>query len=205
MFKLLRLVLPLGLIASFAAACGGVDGVSASGHIRAEYDNDGRLKQLFYDRNKNGRVDTVAFMDGARFVRIEIDSDEDGLVDRWEYYGADQKLEKVGISKGNDGQPDSWVYRDVKDDLSKIEISTRRDGTVSRTEYYENNALARAEEDSDGDGKVDRWESYVGGVLRAVAFDTTGSGRPDRRLVYGANGTLERLELDPNDPASGAQ
>src|SRR6266550_3009009 len=131
MFKLLRLVLPLGLIASFAAACGGVDGVSASGHIRAEYDNDGRLKQLFYDRNKNGRVDTVAFMDGARFVRIEIDSDEDGLVDRWEY--------------------------------------------------------------------------YVGGVLRAVAFDTTGSGRPDRRLVYGANGTLERLELDPNDPASGAQ
>jgi len=205
MSKLLRLVLAFGLTASFAAACRGVDDVSANGHIQAEYDNNGRLKQLFYDRNKNGRVDTVAFMEGARFVRIEIDSDEDGLVDRWEYYGADQKLEKVGISKGNDGQPDSWVYRDVKDDLSKIEISTRRDGKVSRTEYYENNSLARAEEDSDGDGKVDRWESYVGGVLRAVAFDTTGSGRPDRRLVYGANGTLERLELDPNDPASGAQ
>ena len=115
MFKLLRLVLALGLTAPFAAACGGVDDVSANGHIQAKYDDNGRLKQLFYDRNKNGRVDTVAFMDGARFVRIEIDSDEDGVVDRWEYYGADQKLEKVGISKANDGQPDTWVYRDVKD------------------------------------------------------------------------------------------
>jgi hypothetical protein len=205
MLKLLQLALALGLAASFAAACRGVDDVSANGHIKAEYDDTGRLKQLFYDRNKNGRVDTVAFMDGTRFVRIEIDSDEDGLVDRWEYYGAGQKLEKVGISKANDGQPDTWVYRDVKDTVSKIEISTRRNGNVSRTEYYENNSLARAEEDSDGNGKVDRWESYDNGVLRAVAFDTTGSGRPERRLVYAANGTLERLELDPNAPASGAQ
>jgi hypothetical protein len=203
--KLFRLLLALAVTAQFSAACRGVDNASANGYIQAKYDDNGRLKQLFYDRHKNGRVDTVAFMDGARFVRIEIDSDEDGLVDRWEYYGADQKLEKVGISKANDGQPDTWVYRDVKDNVSKIEISTRRDGKVSRTEYYENNSLARAEEDSDGDGKVDRWESYVGGVLRAVAFDTTGGGRPDRRLVYGANGTLERLELNPNGPASGAQ
>ena len=203
--KLFRLLLALAVTAQFSAACRGVDNASANGYIQAKYDDNGRLKQLFYDRHKNGRVDTVAFMDGTRFVRIEIDSDEDGVVDRWEYYGADQTLERVGISKANDGQPDTWVYRDVKDNVSKIEISTRRDGKVSRTEYYENNSLARAEEDSDGDGKVDRWESYVGGVLRAVAFDTTASGRPDRLLVYGANGTLERLELDPNGPASGAQ
>ena len=205
MFKVLRLLLAFGVTVPFAAACGSVDNAAANGAIQAKYDDNGRLTQLFYDRNKNGRVDTVAFMDGARFIRIEIDSDEDGLVDRWEYYGADQKLEKVGFSKANDGQPDTWVYRDVKDDVRKIEMSTRRDGKVSRTEYYDNGSLVRVEEDSDGDGKVDHWESYVDGVLRTVAFDTTGRGRPDRRLVYGANGTLERLELDPNGPASGAQ
>jgi hypothetical protein len=205
MLKLLRLLLALGLTVPVAAACGSGNKASANGPIQAKYDDDGRLTQLFYDRNRNGRVDTVAFMDGTRFIRIEIDSDEDGLVDRWEYYGADQKLEKVGFSKANDGQPDTWVYRDVKDEVRKIEMSTRRDGKVSRTEYYDNGSLVRVEEDSDGDGKVDRWESYAGGVLRTVAFDTTGSGRPDRQLVYGANGTLERLERDPNGPASGAQ
>ena len=196
MVKLLRLLLALGVTVPFAAACGSVDNASANGAIQAKYDDNGRLKQLLYDRNKNGRVDTVAFMDGTRFIRIEIDSDEDGLVDRWEYYGADQKLEKVGFSKANDGQPDTWVYRDVKDDVRKIEMSTRRDGKVSRTEYYDNGSLVRVEEDSDGDGKVDRWESYLDGVLRTVAFDTTGRGKPDRRLVYDAAGAVERLELD---------
>src|SRR5437667_5529376 len=179
MFKLLRLVLALGLTALFAAACGGVDDVSANGHIQAKYDDNGRLKQLFYDRNKNGRVDTVAFMDGARFLRIEIDSDENGVVDRWEYYGADQKLEKVGSSKANDGRPDTWAYQDAKGAVVKIEVSTRRDGTVSRTEYYDNGKLARVEEDSDGDGKLDRWESYADGNLKTVAFDTSGRGTPD--------------------------
>ena len=33
-------------------------------------------------------------MDGARIVRVEIDKDEDGKIDRWEYYGPDQKIEK---------------------------------------------------------------------------------------------------------------
>ena len=34
-------------------------------------------------------------MDGTKFISIEIDKDEDGRVDRWEYYRGDQKLEKV--------------------------------------------------------------------------------------------------------------
>ena len=33
-------------------------------------------------------------MDGSRVVRIEIDQNEDGRIDRWEYYDADQKLSK---------------------------------------------------------------------------------------------------------------
>src|SRR5687768_5973282 len=83
----------------FAAGCRNVgDASERPSHIQATYADDGRLTQLSYDRNKDGRTETVAFMDGARFVRIEIDSNEDGAVDRWEYYGADQKLEKIGVS-----------------------------------------------------------------------------------------------------------
>ena len=54
-------------------------------------------------------------MDGARVVRIEIDKDEDGKIDRWEYYGPDQKLEKVGFSRANDGKEDAWSYSDPTD------------------------------------------------------------------------------------------
>jgi hypothetical protein len=135
-------------------------------------------------------------MDGARFIRIEIDSNEDGTVDRWEYYGADQKLEKIGVSRANDGRPDIWTFQDSKGQVSKIEISMRHDGKVDRTESYEDGALVRAEEDSDGDGRTDRWESYTAGLLRTVAFDTAGNGKPDRRLVYDGDGGVERFEVD---------
>jgi antitoxin component YwqK of YwqJK toxin-antitoxin module len=184
--------------ALLTAGCGSVGNASANtSYIQAKYDKDGRLVQLSYDRNKNGHIDTVAFLEGTRFLRIEIDSDENGSVDRWEYYGADQKLEKVGSSKANDGRPDTWAYQDAQGAVVKIEVSTHRDGIVNRTEYYDNGQLARVEEDSDGDGKLDRWESYADGNLRTVAFDTGGRDKPDRRLVYRADGALERLDLDP--------
>jgi hypothetical protein len=54
----------------------------------AEYDpQTGKLRLLKYDSDGNGKVDTVSYMDGSRVVKIEIDKDEDGKVDRWDYYG----------------------------------------------------------------------------------------------------------------------
>ena len=45
------------------------------------------------------------------FLRIEIDTNEDGKIDRWEYYGPDQKLERVGFSRSNDGKHDAWAFQ----------------------------------------------------------------------------------------------
>jgi hypothetical protein len=50
-------------------------------------------------------------MDGSRVVKIEIDKDQDGKVDRWEYYGAYQKFEKGGISRAGDGKKDAGPTR----------------------------------------------------------------------------------------------
>jgi hypothetical protein len=49
-------------------------------------------------------------MDGARAVRIDIDSDEDGKIDRWEYYGTNQQIEKIGFSRAKDGKEDAWSF-----------------------------------------------------------------------------------------------
>lgn len=164
--------------------------------IEPVYDKDtGRLQRLNYDANKNGKVDTVSFMDGARVLRIEIDKDEDGKVERWEHYGADQTIEKVGFSRANDGTEDAWSYTAPDGSIARIEMSTHRDGKVTRTEYYEKNVLVRAEEDADGDGTIDKWETFDGaGRMVSVAFDTLHRGTPDRRLVYGPNGTAQ-LEI----------
>ena len=100
-------------------------------------------------------------MDGTKFVRIEIDTDEDGKIDRWEYFGADQKVEKVGSSRLNDGKPDLWAYQAADGTVSRIELSSKR-----------------------GDGRPDKWETYANGALTTVGFDTKHTGTPDRVIDY---------------------
>ena len=166
--------------------------------IEPVYDKQtGKLQVLKYDRDKNGTAETISHMDGTRILRIEIDENEDGTVDRWEHYDAGQKLVKVGTSRAANGKEDSWSYPGADGSVAKVEISSAGDGKVTRTEYYEKSAIVRAEEDGDGDGVLDKWETYSGGgQLASVAFDTAHRGTPDRRLVYGAGGAA-RVETIP--------
>lgn len=166
--------------------------------IEPEYDQEtGKLKLLKYDSNSDGRVDTISYMDGARVLRIEIDKDQDGKTERWEYYDADRRLLKVGFSRANDGKEDAWSYATPDGSVSRIEISTRRDGKISRIEHYQKDAPVRADEDTDGDGAFDKWETFDDGRLASVAFDSQHRGSPDRRLLYAPDGNA-RIEIDPD-------
>jgi hypothetical protein len=48
--------------------------------------------------------------------------------------------------------------------------------------------------DQDRDGRWDRWQSWTRGRLTSEELDTNGDGRPDRRLRYGDDGRILRLE-----------
>jgi hypothetical protein len=179
-----------------SAACESRQTAEAKRRIQPVYDREtGKLTLLKYDANGDGKPDTFSYMDGARIVRIEIDKNEDGKVERWEHYDANQKLEKVGFSRAGDGTEDAWSYLGPDGRVTRIEISTQRNGKVSRIEHYQQGRLASAEEDADADGRIDKWETYDGDRLASVAFDTLHRGTPDRRLIYGADGTV-RLEVD---------
>ena len=166
-------------------------------YLRRVYDpKTGKLQQLQYDSNKNGRMDTWSYMDGTRICGLRLTVTRTGRSTGGRYYGGGQQLEKVGLSRANDGKVDAWAYAAPDGSVARMEISTRRDGEVSRTEFFEAGRLARAEEDGDGDGRVDKWETYREGALASVALDTTRRGKPDRRLVYAADGTVT-VETDP--------
>jgi hypothetical protein len=100
---------------------------------KATYDpRTGKLTRLTYDSNKNGVIDTWTYMDGARPVRSEIDKNEDVKIDRWEYYGEDGKLVKVGLSRADDGKQDAWAYPTADGRIARVEVSTKRDGKIDR-------------------------------------------------------------------------
>ena len=138
----------------------------------------GRLEKVTYDRNHDGQPDAWAFMDGTRIMRAELDEDFDGRLDRWEYYAEGSTSMTTAV-------------------LARVEQATRRDGKVSRRETYVNGQLAAAEEDTDADGRADKWETWEAGTLTSMALDSAGRGVPDRRLVYPADGSEPRLEVDP--------
>ena len=167
------------------AALSACDRGAESRRVEAKYDEaSGKLRQLTVDAEKDGKPNITSYMDGTRFIRIEIDSDEDGKIDRWEYYGEDQKVERVGFSRANDGKPDAWAFQTPDGSIARLEVSTKRNGKPNRTEFYEQGSLARAEEDTDGDGKIDKWETYAGGALTTVSFDMTRSGKPTTTIDY---------------------
>jgi hypothetical protein len=169
--------------------------------IAATYDTKtGRLTELAYDSNHNGKVDTWTEMNGNHPVRTRIDRNEDGKIDRWEYYDEHSNLVKVGLSRGDTGKPDAWAFAGDDGKTRRIEISSAGDETkIDRWEHYAGDALAAAEEDTNHDGRVDKWETYEAGTLKTAAFDENGDGQPDRRLSYAA-GSLSAIDSDP-DPS----
>ena len=157
----------------------------------------GQLTLLRYDADHDGRAETFSYMNGTRVVRIEIDTDGDGQIDRWEHYGADGKLARVGFSRAHSGREDAWSYANPSGEITRIDLAPAEDGRVTRTEHYQHAVLVTAEEDSDRDGAIDRWESYERGRLTRLAFDAAHAGHPTSTLTYAADGSV-RIESSPD-------
>ena len=140
----------------------------------------GRLEQLVSDRNRDGAVDTRAFMDGTTVQRIEIDRNADGTPDRWEHYHT---------------AANARARSDVE--IARAEEANGSGERITRREFYQRGTVVRVEEDINADGRIDKWEHYTGGQLVRIELDLKGAGFPDRRMTYRRDGSIDRVEVDP--------
>jgi hypothetical protein len=207
------------LLGIVAASCANPnpDAARVKATTQASYDlQTGKLTEITYDKNKNGRIDTWTKMNGSIPVSSRMDTNEDGLLDRWETYGPDGKLVRVdwerapvpGPANPNPnytGKPNATAYLNADGVVERIEYYETSDVTgqrdITRREFY--NAakqLMHAEEDTDGDGLMDRFEAYENALLRTVEFDEKKpyDGKPDRRITYSAEGVPVLVETEPD-------
>lgn len=176
-------VLALGV---FASGCSSQ--AAPSTNVVPQYDRDtGRLTSVDVDRDKDGKFEARAYMDGTRIQRIEIDQNADGRPERWEYYSP---------------VPTSTSGSEIV--IVRAEEASETTGKVTRWEYYENGQISRADEDVDEDGRVDKWEKYRAGRIGSIDLDLSGSGRPERRLVYQPDGKViaQSLSEVPRTPGN---
>jgi hypothetical protein len=173
--------------------------------ITPTYDTKtGKLTELAYDSDHDGRPDTWTRMDGSRALATRIDRNGDGKIDRWEEYDENGALKRVAFSRKDDGKPDAWATPAHEGALQRIESSSTGDEhRIDRWEYYAGaegdgtGTLVRVEVDTKGDGKPHKWETYSGGALDTVAFDENGDGIADRRFTY-RDSALVLIESKPD-------
>jgi hypothetical protein len=184
---------------ALVSSCSNSDEARHKLGITPAYDaTTGKLKELAYDSDHNGKPDTWTDMDGARPVQTRIDRNEDGKLDRWEYYDEKSMLVKVGFSRTDDGKVDAWAFAGPDGKVQRIEISSAADDKkIDRWEHYDARGMTAAEEDTNHDGTPDKWEAYEAGIVKTAAFDEDGDGRPDRRLTY-SGGSLVTIESEPD-------
>src|SRR5262245_25683071 len=130
----------------------------ARDRVTPVYDAGGAIRRIDYDTDHDGRIDMRAYLANGQTVRIEADGNGDGVVDRWEYYGAGGGLDRLGTSSESDGIEDIWVVQ--TGDQMRVDISTRRNGVADRHELHEHGITVRAEQDTDGDGRIDQWQRF---------------------------------------------
>ena len=195
-------------VSALPLGCSDPDRDRLKATTKPTYDpSTGRLTELTFDGNKNGKIDTWTEMDGTRPVRARLDRDEDGRMDRWEYYDAAGRLNKVGFSRKNDGKPDAWAYPNGSGRVIRIDVSSAGDeNRIDRWEVYDAQGppgadglgpLAQVVQDTNADGRRDKWERYKDGQVLTAEFDEDGDERPDRRLTY-RNADVISIETAPD-------
>ena len=143
------------------------------GQYQMLYQPDRRIERLLYDRNGDGRAEMVVMYGANGKPSVsEIDTDLDGVVDRWEHFDLSGDLAKTGRARRKPGVADAWEAVD-------------KNGEASRFEF-----------DEDGDGKVDRAEYVSKGRVFLEEFDTNQDGKADRRLFRGPDGEVIKVEAD---------
>jgi len=63
-------------------------------------------------------------------LRLEIDSDRDGRVDQWEYFGEDHARIRAEFDCNRDGRPDRWDYFSPASERTRIDLDENFDGSV---------------------------------------------------------------------------
>jgi hypothetical protein len=171
-----------GLSLLAAAGCSSqAKAPSAATATPVSSEESGRLEQLVSDSNGDGKLDTRAIMDGTLLTRIEIDRHGDERPDRFDHYRI------ASLARASTGF-----------EIDRVEETNGLDHRITRVEIYERGTLIRVEEDTDGNGHIDKWEHHDRGVMARIDLDLNDRGRADRRLFYRADGTVERVEVDPD-------
>ena len=170
-------------LCAFVAACSSPERDRVRATSRGRYDAAGKLTEVTYDRDKNGKVDTWVQIQEGRPVSAVLDTNENGVIDRWEFYDAAGRLTKAGESRADTG-------KSLAPAPTNATASAPEAGTVPAVPIVTTEVLAKVgKPDSIDNSKSNtpRW------IYKKKTFD------PDNQSLFDD----ETILIFQKDPASG--
>jgi hypothetical protein len=153
------------------------------------------------DQNQDGISDRIIRYEGFGGARAEeIDTNFDGIVDRWDTFGPEGKRLRSAIAQGGT-RPNQIATYNLDGILSRVEIDGDLDGRFELVRIYQAGTLVENRIDSDHDGRADRIQDFSKGYLSAEDFDIDENGTADIRMTYARDGSL--LKVSRPSQASG--
>ena len=155
------------------------------------FDLNGKVLKLEIDSNNDGVMDRFQYYQNGALVRIESDLDNDQQIDAWDYFNKEKRIRHEGAnSLGNVNQV---VFFDEKESPLRIEKDSTGDGKFDTVYNYKDGTIFSLTKDTDQDEKVNIWQTFQAGkpVERKVD-DDDGDGKAERISRYNSMGFCEK-------------
>ena len=160
---------------------------------------EGEKERLIKDENDNEYFEITQRFDRKPWTTvIETDADENKLPESISFYTAGGLAQK-DTDADQDGRVDRREYFDASGRLIKSEETVDGAAGFNLAWFYDGAGNpARAEKDGNSDGRPDIWYYYNDGRLSSVREDANHDGRPDLWEEYDASETIIRQSKDLN-------
>lgn len=105
------------------------------GAFQALYAPNGNLARVLNDKDGDHRADTIVlFHPNGKPSAGEIDTDRDGVIDRWEYFSVEGIIKTIAVSRRKEPRPNFWEHYSSKGILLRREWDDDNDGSPDRAE-----------------------------------------------------------------------
>ena len=111
------------------------------------------------DANQDQKPEVIHYYTKDGLAKKEVDTTKDGVADRIETYGKNQRLLTL-LERRGEGGDITWFYSKGEMPHRAEEDKNQNGKTDIWYWYAEDGSLSRIEEDTNQDGKPDLWEKY---------------------------------------------
>ena len=149
----------------------------------ALFDRRGKLIRLKIDSNADGIMDRCQYYEKGQIIRIEMDTDHDQRIDCRDYFEAGKRTRHERLSSDT-SQVVQVIQFDSQERPLKMQKDTTGDGLFDSIYHFKEGMLSSSTRDTDADGKPNIWQTYRDDKLLQRRVDNDGDGHYDIITVF---------------------